>query len=205
MKKIFVQLTCRSCFYQTHKESETLILPDIEKDLKQLLLDENFFTARCPQCGRSIEFLHPCLYVEKKHDYMLYIKSKKDWKEDDHLKFDDQISRRRYVYEYKQIAEKIRLFDDGFNDCIMELLKLKLSRHLKVTHDCVENVVYLDFDRDSQTIWFSVYMDNKTQNVAVLLHTYKNIEKNYHPTDTLQFIEINEMWANMYVNKFNNK
>lgn len=205
MKKIFVQLTCRCCFYQTHKESETLILPEIEKDLKQALLNEDFFIAKCPQCGNKIEFLHPCLYVDKKHNYMLYIKSKKGWKHDDHLKFDDQITRRRYVYEFKRIAEKIRLFDDGFDDRMMELLKLKLRSHLELKHECVEDVIYYDFDRSSQTIWFSVFMDNQTQNVAVLLQSYKNIEKNHSLECTLQFIEINDTWAMLHKNIIQDK
>ena len=199
MKKIFVQLICRHCLYRTHKESETLILPDIEKDIKKALLEETYFTARCPQCGHIIEFLHPCLYVDKKHNYMLYIKSKKDWNYDDHLKFDDEITRRRYVFEYKKIAEKIRIFDDGFDDCVMELLKLKLISHLMIKHDIIDNVIYRDVDLNTKTLWFDVNINQIEQQVAVMCSSYVSTQNQFVKDINEAFIEIDESWAKRVV------
>ena len=110
MKSIYVALTCRNCGYQTHKQSETLILSDFEPYLKKQLIDETYFSAICPCCKNKIDFLHPCLFVEKKYRYILFIKAKHDQKATDHLLYQEKAYCKRYVDNTTKIKETMKNF-----------------------------------------------------------------------------------------------
>lgn len=199
MKKILIQLTCRYCFYQTHKESESLVLPDIEKDLKKRLLEDTYFSAYCPCCGSKIEFLHTCLYVDKKNGYMLYMKPKRDQKDDDHEQFEDQIKIRRYISDHKDIAEKIRILEDHFDDRIIEIMKQKLYRYMSKKGNEANRIEYRDYDDHSETLWFDVTNGGVIQQMALTRKSYDDIQERFIDIRTPQFKEINEEWAKMYL------
>lgn len=189
MKKIMVELTCRNCLYQTHKESETLILPNIEKTLKTALLSDTFFTATCPQCHHKIDFLHPCLYIDQQHAYILCIKAKSDWQKRDHDQFFEQRVIKRYVSDHKQIAEKIRILDDGVDDGVVEIIKVTLKKRYP------EAIEIHYYDKDDNGIWFEIDLVDKCLHVAITKTSYERLSATVQRLDYDHFYEIDEAWA----------
>ena len=83
MKSILVEIQC-DCGFHTYRKSETLVLSDFEVDIRKALMENTYFTIRCPRCGKEIIFLHPFAYVDKKHHHNIIEAESKPFCEDDH-------------------------------------------------------------------------------------------------------------------------
>ncbi|MEG0470203.1 MAG: CpXC domain-containing protein [Longicatena sp.] len=196
MKSILVELTCTQCMFHTYRKSETLILSDFEIQGREQLLNDTFFTFQCPRCGHLIEFIHPLAYIDKDHKFVLYIKSKKDFKESDHALYkDDVTSRKRYISNHNEIAEKIRIFEDDLDDRCIEIIKFKLVHHLEKQKQKKCSVTYFDYDAISQTIWFRTTHDKEQQMLAVLMDEYLRLVSTMLKERHDYYSEVNAQWV----------
>lgn len=197
MKSILVELQCHQCFYHTYRKSETLVISDFETQVREQLLEDRYFTLRCPRCGNLIEFLHPLAYVDKDHSFILLIKAEKDvTKKDYKLYQDDTTSRKRLISDHEKIAEKIRIFEDDLDDRAIELLKVKLHMMYEKKGQPFSHITYHDVDRESSTIWFETERNHQSDMMAVIMNAYESIIKEL-PADDQQFHIIDEEWANV--------
>ena len=196
MKSILVELTCHQCMYHTYRKSETLILSEFETNARKDLLNDDFFTMKCPRCGNLIEFIHPLAYVDTIHKFILLIKSRKDFKVEDHnLYADDCDSRKRFIYKHQDIGEKIRIFEDGMDDRAIEIIKYKIKQvHLQKQRE-IQAIQYHDKDHATQTIWFEVQIDNIKDMLAITMEAYQRIKSTVPNEDTLQYTCVDEQWV----------
>ncbi len=159
MKSILVEITCPTCLWHTHKSSDTVVIPEFEPDLKQQLEQEEFYAFTCPRCGTRISFFHTCIYPDKQHHFVLLMKSEKEKKAADHHLYADMSATKRYISDARDIAEKIHILEEGFDDRVIEILKLKVYIYLKKQQRYPNTLRYKDRDKQSETIWFS-YTEN---------------------------------------------
>lgn len=199
MKSIYVALTCPSCGYQTHKQSETLVIADFEPYLKQQLLDGSFFTARCPSCAQRLQFLHTCLLAGEGYSYIILIKPKQQQKESDHLLYRERSCPKRYVFDSDQLKEQLRILEDGLDDRAIQLLKVKLYLHLKRQGRKISALSYFDLDRSSATIWFHLYADGVREELALAWEAYEALTLTLPKEDALRFQCIDMAWAAAYI------
>lgn len=191
MKSILVGITCNHCMYQTHKRSETLVMSDFEPQLREQLLNNMYFQMRCPQCGNLLYFQHPFCYVDKKHQFVILMKSKADITEKDLQLFNDRPNmRKRLVFHFEEIAEKIRIFENELDDRIIE----KIKRSLYQRYKNARVIEFYDMDKQSDTIWFRIIDDESEEMVCVLLDSYRNLYQKLEKDD-MTFKEINLEWA----------
>lgn len=202
MKSIVVNLHCTQCMYQTHKKSETLVMPEFEPEKRVELLNSLYFQKKCPCCTAVIQFIHPLLYVDKAHSFILMVKTKNSFKEEDNricTKYSNM--RKRYISDLKNIAEKICIFEDGFDDRVIEILKVKLYERAQRKKQKVKEITYRDVDKESSTIWFTIMYAQLCTMVAVTMHTYKQIQQCLPIEEGTYFEEINITWAITYLHE----
>lgn len=192
MKSIYVALTCGVCGYQTHKQSETLILSDFEPYLKQQLCDGTFFLAQCPRCKKRIDFLHSCLYVDKAHRYVLFIKSAKQRRDSDHTLYAERAWRKRYVSDAASIGELMRILDDGLDDRGICIIKEKLLRRYDKE---TLTITYLDMDIAQELLWFDIQDGEYRLPAAVPIAAYHDILAALPKEDTAHYLCIDAAWA----------
>lgn len=205
MKSIYVALTCRKCGYQTHKQSETLILSDFEPYFKNQFMQETYFSAICPCCKNKIDFLHPCLFVEKKYQYILFIKAKQDQKTADHLLYKDKLYRKRYVDDVSKIKEIIKILEDGYDDRVIMLMKLKLFLYLRKQEKTPISIFYYDSDKMNSSIWFRIETKDGDEMMAVHMNTYKDICSILPVEDYEHYHNIDIAWAINFQKNFRGK
>ncbi len=186
MKAILVGVTCKHCMYQTHKRSETLIMAEFEPQLREQLLNQTYFQIRCPQCGRLLHFQHPLCYVDKKHKFVILMKAREDITEKDLQLFNDRLDmRKRLVFHFQEIAEKIRIFEQGLDDRVIE----KIKNNLYQRYENVKKIEFYDKDNQSDTIWFRILREEKEEMLCVLLESYRNLSTKID-SDDMTFKEI---------------
>lgn len=143
MKQLLVSLHCPRCGWEGYHLSQQVIIPSLEPDLRRAMLDDSYFKAPCMHCGQMINFFHECLYQDKDHGFVLWFKRKDKVVNSEHL-YQAEKLKKRYILQGMKVSEKIRIFEDGFDDILMNKLKNKLKKN---------NISY--YDHQKQLIWFN--------------------------------------------------
>lgn len=122
-----------------HKEFESTVWDSLNADLnpeaKQKLIDGHLFDFTCPHCQTSGNLLYPLLYHDMTHHVMIqYVVDTDDidkalqdlFKGPDIVKeyMESQGYRVRIVTSQIALREKVAIFDAGFDDCTMEIVKI---------------------------------------------------------------------------------
>lgn len=143
MKQILLQLKCPHCFHVNLKVAETIVNPNIESNLKKQILNDEFFSIRC-RCGTEINFLYPCVYVDKKQHLILFMKEKEILHDDTCIQ--------RLVHNAEQFKEEIRINDAHLDDRVIARIKhqIKMKSNKKHLHFIDSDAEYLWFDCDGQ-------------------------------------------------------
>lgn len=195
MKSILVSIHCPNCLFTTDIPSDTVVIPEFEPDLKKRLKDGTFYTFTCPRCKTKIHYYHTCVYPDKKHQFVLLMKSKKERKLADHELYKGQSFVKRYISNDNEIAEKIKIFEDHYDDRAIELIKLKLLLHMKEQNRKIDEIQYYEDDKDTQTLWFKIVENNVDRMIAVTKETYRKEQEFFSRMETSKFYEINWQWA----------
>ncbi|MEG0265768.1 MAG: CpXC domain-containing protein [Erysipelotrichaceae bacterium] len=156
MKSILLELQCPKCGSKVHVKSESYINPEFEPELKEAILNGQFFIHKCSLCQNSIHFQHPLLYVDKQHKAIIYL-LEKDQKEERIKVEEDKF---QYIcHNIKELQEKIAIIDDHLQDEQIQLLKMKLKQQYQNKHIEIESIYYHDYDLISKTLWFTINKD----------------------------------------------
>lgn len=196
MKNILVEILCKQCFYHTHIKSHTLVLPELEPNLRTKILDEEMFTYTCPQCHQIIQYIHPFLYHDKQHQFLVFMSNEE--KDMDELQHQFPLTRLRLVRNPHQLSEKIHIFEDALDDRIIELLKLSLVPK----YPAYKKMQYHDYDKASASIWldFIDFQDNRERK-GIDFKFYQRYQERYaNMLKQDHAHQIQEEWAKQFLN-----
>lgn len=122
-------ITCPGCKATSVARIHRSVNVTTEPALKEQLLTGRLFTFACPSCGRSSRVVHPELvYHDVQRGYLLQM--------DALGKFDAASLRglegslppvTRVVRDSNALLEKVKVFDAGLDDRVIEVLKLVLA------------------------------------------------------------------------------
>ncbi len=174
MKQILLQLKCPKCFHVNLKVAETIVNPNIEADLKRQILEDEFFQIRC-RCHEPINFIYPCVYVDKTHSLILYMKETVG-------EIHDETCNRRLVHTASRFKEMIRIADARLDDRAVGEVRAYLCRRFAVKAD---QVYFLD--RDHEYLWFM----KANQPLAVPMSAYEKIVRSL-PSANRELLEIKD-------------
>lgn len=74
------ELTCQSCQSKWMVKVESIVNANIEKNLKNSILDSSYFHRKCSCCGNIISFYYPFLYCDIKHKALIVLLTREDEK-----------------------------------------------------------------------------------------------------------------------------
>ncbi|MDE6626640.1 MAG: CpXC domain-containing protein [Lachnospiraceae bacterium] len=115
---------------------ESIEIP-YDGEQKEKVMDNTFFRVSCSHCRISFPIAYPCKYNDLEQRYLIWIAPKLDEKEqaaiaahNHKLKNDAALRLAQNAYTFRivrnsnELREKIRIFDEGLDDRILETLKL---------------------------------------------------------------------------------
>ena len=133
MKQV-IKLNCPVCQTPTTQEVETRINIALQPKLKNELLSGNLQRFECQECGARRQIETNFLYHDPQKKFIIYLipnlKNKKDQVEQllDNVSRDEKVDLSSYdlriVTHHPDLIEKIQLFDLGYNDKEVEIVKL---------------------------------------------------------------------------------
>lgn len=163
------------CWHQKLKITDTIINPNVEKNLKQRILNDEFFTETCPKCQNKIRYIYPCIYADKQKKLILFMKK--------YVELHDETCHKRVVHSIEKFKEKILIYDAGLDDRAIDILALNLRKYCLSHNQSAETLLFTAADSDY--LWFEV--DGITK--AVSMHNYLQIVKQLPKEDLNQYIE----------------
>lgn len=133
MKQV-IKLNCPVCQTPTTQEVETRINIALQPQLKKELLSGNLQRFECQECGARRQMETNFLYHDPQKKFIIYLipnlKNKQDQVQQllDNVSRDEQVDLSHYdlriVTHHPDLIEKIQLFDLGYNDKEVEIVKL---------------------------------------------------------------------------------
>lgn len=165
MNSKLYEIRCPKCNSVWMVKCESVIHAENEKTLKKLIIEEAFFTRKCSKCDELITFYYPFLYCDIKRKFLIALAVDKEasWlNELDELEIYKEF-RKRIVHNGKQLKEKILIYEYGFDDEGIDLIKKQLEDKYR----------YFYFESaDKEFLWF----DSERGPIGVERRFYKNIE-----------------------------
>ena len=160
------KVTCPSCHHEGDFELWDSINTALNPEMKEKVLNQSIFLYTCPSCGETFCLNYSTLYHQMEDLVMIYLVPESEvektyemfYGENALANFRAEKYLNRIVTSANQLIEKIKIFDAGKDDRIIELVKL-------LTADSIlKNNPDIDFDE----LRFAV--DDDGTNILVIIN-----------------------------------
>jgi endogenous inhibitor of DNA gyrase (YacG/DUF329 family) len=207
MKNKNLKVTCPDCGAKGEKTtSSRLCASNIDTETKNALLEGKFFEWNCPKCAKSYFINTSFLYNDDARKFMIYLVpgfKDKDFQVPTVIKtnkdYDTDASTLRIAPTFSAFVEKIRIFEAGLDDKIVEIIKLLyINMHMQ---DGGEKVYDMIFESVSEAgdLFFGVFLENDDYEQIIPKGVYDNTVLEFSsqlPEETRDFVVINQGWLN---------
>jgi len=143
-------------------------------ELKKAILDEKLFDFTCSSCGLNADYAYPVLYHDREKSYMIYYTQNVDAVNQSRLPIYLKQVKKRVVTSPKELKEKILIFDNGFDDVAIEMVKSAMQKILvKKYNDANTKIYFVKGDENALVfaIYFSGSVDAVYQSANIKLYT----------------------------------
>lgn len=209
------KIRCPVCGKESDFEIYGSINTELDPDLKERVLDGTVFLFKCPDCGHEAYIVYPCLYHQMEDRLMIYLVKETEVEEarEAFEKGEGELAEAmsgltgysiRIVNTQNSLREKIKIFDAGRDDRVIELIKLFyfVSFKEKMPDREFEELLYDDQGDEAGILYFM----NEGQvigTVTVPAGMYAEIEEKVRQwNDEYKDDPVIDLdWANISVNK----
>lgn len=127
--------------------------------LKNKILHENLFDWRCKRCSYFASMAYPSIYIDKDANYIICLTPTNSPESIEPTK-NIQPMRKRMVKNLPELKEKLLIFDGGYDDTAIELVKNALCSIIKKTYKV--NRLHAYFCRmNNQELEFALFLPGK--------------------------------------------
>ncbi|MEG0291464.1 MAG: CpXC domain-containing protein [Anaerovoracaceae bacterium] len=133
-KKVKQEVSCPNCGHKQNIEIWESVNVSLTPELKERILSHDFFVFECSECGNKMPLAYDCLYNDIKKHAMVWLlpdyseELRREVNEAKTIEVDGKpfgnIYMNRIVETPNGLKEKIMIWDEGYDDRIIELLKL---------------------------------------------------------------------------------
>ncbi len=153
-----ITITCPNCnnsfAYTTWKSINVTIDPAA----KQKIVDGTFFLCTCNFCAKVHHVQYACLYHDMKQSLLIYLLANEPAKLDEINSIAKDFGaeyRLRIVTNENRLIEKVKIFDAGLEDRLVEVCKLLYQAHISSKFpDKVLTESFFDVKNDEHIIQF---------------------------------------------------
>lgn len=142
------KVTCPSCHHEGDFEVWDSINTVLDPEMKEKVLNQSIFLYTCPNCGETFRLNYPTLYHQMEDLVMIYLVPESEVEKTYEMFYGENALAdyrtekylNRIVTSANQLIEKIKIFDAGKDDRIIELVKLLAADSI------LKNNPAIDFD-----------------------------------------------------------
>lgn len=159
--QITKDIICPQCGETQKYQLYTSINSVDNPEMKNLVLMETLFDWRCSRCNYFADMAYPFLYTDPKAGYIICFKPVGSTGTVEPTSVMEQYIKRS-VKNLAEMKEKILIFDSGYDDVAMELVKNALCAIIKNTYKV--STVHAYFSRLGEgELEFAVFLPRKNE------------------------------------------
>lgn len=190
MKEIMVKVTCPSCKSEWYIKTAQVIHANMEENARNAILDDYYFSRKCSNCDTVFKIMYPLYYVDSKSKLMLALNEGEEIHFDVH---DATLFEKRIAKTHADFIETIRIFEAGFSDKIMYIVKHQLYAFFMKRGDEVKEIRFYEYDPKEDLLWFHI-TDDKIDPKAIAFHFYDKVLKEMKMDKVDGFMSVDEDW-----------
>lgn len=159
----------------------------LNPELKERILSNTFYKTVCPSCKAETDCLYDFLYHDMNKKYMISLS------QDYPVGLIKSIGESGYFFrkveDINQLIEKIRIFDTGLNDIVVEIMKNVTTKIMKLNTD----MLFAQAEKDG----FIFLLLKEEKAISVPKITYDMVLKNCTKEDLKEypeFMEVNQSY-----------
>ena len=181
------KVTCPSCHHEGDFEVWDSINTVLDPEMKEKVLNQSIFLYTCPNCGETFRLNYPTLYHQMEDLVMIYLVPESEVEKTYEMFYGENALAdyrtekylNRIVTSANQLIEKIKIFDAGKDDRIIELVKLLAADSI------LKNNPAIDFDE----LRFAV--DDDGTNILVIINKGVNVSLHFADRNNVQLTVAN--------------
>ena len=120
MSLIKVDFVCPKC----HKKFRIKLFKEVDQNKIPNIIDRSLFKAKCSECGEEVVLNYSFVLYDE--DYLIYYKVN-----DENVEIKEERKIKRICTSYKDLKEKILIFQNELNDIVIEFIKETLLSSIK--------------------------------------------------------------------------
>jgi hypothetical protein len=195
---------CPNCAAPGVVKIESIVRISENPEVRDRVLCGAYFEWTCPQCSRQFLIDDVFLYYDDTKQFMIYyvpgynksslpvptlIRTKDG--------FDFENSTLRVTARFLDLAEKIRIFEAGLDDRLVEAVKMYCGINIAQSGAPADDILFEEIDEDG-TLFFSVYRDGECTGLPVLAEGYLRVQSDlaplFDPPPKDAFIIVDQHW-----------
>ena len=195
---------CPNCAAPGVVEIDSIVRVSTNPEVRDRVLCGAYFEWTCPECGKQFLIDDVFLYCDDIRRFMIYyVPGYKEAAlpvptlirtEDG---FDYENSTLRVTSQYLDLAEKIRIFEAGLDDRLVEAVKLYCDVNIAQSGAPADDILFEEIDEDG-TLFFSVYREGECTGLPVLAEGYLRVQLDlaplFDPPPRDAFIMVDQHW-----------
>ena len=185
--KSYITAICTNCREESRVEAYRSININETPELKEKVMDGSLFTWECPHCGRINLLQEPVLYHDPSRNLMIWLSGNDSLPQEriSALFASDEGLRgytARLVDSIGDLIEKVKIFEAGLDDVIVEMCKYVTRLELcENCHDAAKEAAiseapfkFLKMDGSDGDITLAYPLDGQMQMVAIGFNVYED-------------------------------
>lgn len=191
------EIECPKCHSHFDFKVWDSVNVDLNREEKGKILDGTFYDMDCPFCHTRIHGIYGFLYYDMTHEYLVSVYH--DFTEAIAVCGVPRDYKLRKVQDICQLAEKIKIFDIGLNDIVIEMVK-RMVRDIRKM-----NCEILFAGMEDRKIVFQT-VERHSRMFVIKDSVYELALQSCMPgdlTETYTFMEVDEKYVDTLLNERN--
>lgn len=156
MKSKMFEVHCTKCDSIWMIKAESIVHAQSEKDLRNKILLQAFFTRKCSKCDSLLTFYYPFLYCDSENYFMIALcEQEAQWIKDIEKLPQYDAFDKRIVDSEVALKEMILIFENGLSDLsVLEMKEMLYEKYGQLQLEDIDDH-YFWFQSDRGTIGIS--------------------------------------------------
>ncbi|MFI3326223.1 MAG: CpXC domain-containing protein [Clostridia bacterium] len=163
MTQISKEVICPKCLKGNKINMLVNICNNLNPEFKERILREDLFDWECEHCKYVAQLSYPLMFSDHQRQYVICLTPRAG--KADSIKSNSQLENytKRRVKSLAELKEKILIFDVGFDDLAIELVKNALVSVVKNSYNVDKVKMYFSKVNEDESIEFAVFFVGKKE------------------------------------------
>ncbi len=202
------KVKCSKCGHENELDLYSVINVSENPELKNQILEHKLYGYKCSDCGRNVALSYMNTYIDEQNKIIIFVAPQSEKIKDrgearkifesmypaDELGMDYV---KRIVRDVRALTDKIKVFDCGLDDRVIEIMKIFLALNAG-EEKASPDMIFFDVDKDGKKMFVMVLDNGKvlaTDFIEEMYEDFKQEFKDKIDTDISGNIEIDPIWA----------